>query len=206
MFKDVIIETPRLVLRPFRLDDVEAFHVILSQPEVMQYLPENVMTLDEVRKIVVWYQMTYEKNTPDNIIKWSLAVCLKSGTIPQQAVGHPDLLDSDTCVIGWAGVGPLEFDESQTEIFYGLSSQHWGKGYSTEAAQAVLDYAFGTIGLKRLVGVTKPENVASVKILEKIGMTFEKKLVGLDEKFKNDEGSYFFAKTVRGPSHHGTRT
>ncbi|UCE25376.1 MAG: GNAT family N-acetyltransferase [Candidatus Zixiibacteriota bacterium] len=196
MFKDVIIETPRLLLRPFTLDDIEAFHAILSQPEVMHYLPESVMTIDEVRKIVEWYQMTYERNTPENIIKWTLAVCLKSEGIPQQAVGHPDSTGSDTPVIGWAGVGPLEFDESQTEIFYGLSSEHWGKGYAHEAAQAVLDYAFDTIGLKRLVGVAKPENVASVKILEKIGMVFEKKLVGLDEKFKNDEGSYFYAKTV----------
>ncbi len=201
MFKDVVIETPRLMLRPFTLDDIEAFQRILSQPEVMHYLPESVMTIDEVRKIVEWYQMTYEKNTPENIIKWSLAVCLKAEKMDSRLRGNDRVKGCDDSsessqVIGWAGVGPLEFDESQTEIFYGLSSEHWGKGYSTEAAQAVLDYAFDTIGLKRLVGVTKPENVASVKILERIGMVFEKKLVGLDERFSNDEGSHFYSKTV----------
>lgn len=178
MFKDIQIETPRLILRPFRPEDTGAFHVILSQPEVMHYLPESVMTLDEVRKIVDWYQTCYEKNTPEKIIKWALAVWLKETSE----------------IIGWAGVGPLEFDESQTEMFYGLSSEYWGQGYATEAAEAVVDYAFNVIGLKRLVGVAKPENAASVKILEKIGMSFERKLAGLGEKFKNDEGSHFYAR------------
>ncbi|UCG62074.1 MAG: GNAT family N-acetyltransferase [Candidatus Zixiibacteriota bacterium] len=189
VFKNVQIDTPRLILRPFTLDDIPAFHAILSQPEVMYYLPEGVMTLGEVREIVEWYQMCYEKDTPENIIKWTLAVWLKSDGTPEQTEAHPEL-------IGWAGVGPLEFDESQIEIFYGLARHHWGRGYATEAARAVLDYAFGTIGIKRLVGIANPENAASVKVLEKIGMTFEKKLVGLPEKFANDEGSYFYCKPV----------
>lgn len=182
MFKNVEIETPRLIIRNFKPEDAEAFHSILSQPEVMHYLPENVMTLDEVRGFVDWYQMCYEKNTPEKIIKWTMAVCLKE-------TGE---------VIGWAGVGPFDIDERYTEIFYGLSAEYWGQGYATEAAQAVLDYAFDVIGLKELVGVANPDNIASVRILEKIGMTFEKKLVGLPEKFKSDEGSHFYSKQLSG--------
>lgn len=182
MFKDIQIETPRLILRPFKPGDSGAFHGILSQPEVMHYLPEDVMTLEEVRHIVDWYQTCYDKNTPEKIIKWTLAVVLKETSE----------------IIGWAGVGPLEFDENQTEIFYGLSGKYWGQGYAKEAARAVMEYAFDVIGLKRIVGVAKPENVASVKILEKIGMTFQKKLVGLPEKFSNDEGSHFYSKNLQG--------
>jgi len=179
MFDNIRIETQRLILRNFRLSDVEAFQAILAKDEVMHFLPESVMTIGEVRKIVDWYQDTYVKNTPEKILKWTLAVCLKPSNE----------------IIGWSGVGPLEFDETQTELFYGIDAAYWSHGYATEASRAVLDYAFNTIGLKRIVAVVNPDNIASVRVAQKLGMQFEKTLTGLGEKFQNDEGSGLYSLT-----------
>jgi RimJ/RimL family protein N-acetyltransferase len=60
------------------------------------------------------------------------------------------------------------------DIGYAFLPQHWLRGYATESALAVKEYAKNTIGLKRLVGITDPENHASVRVLEKIGLKFEK--------------------------------
>lgn len=211
MFKNIQLETERLVVATMRLEDDVDFHKILSQPEVMHFLPENVMPIEEVRKIVEWYQKCYEENTPEKIHKWTLGVWLKGDGNPPQAVGHPMSSPEDKMgsrvrgndlkkgndldrgeLIGWAGVGPVEFDESQVELFYGIAKQHWGMGYATEASEAVLDYAFGTIGLKRVVAIVNPKNVGSVKVAEKLGMTVEKTLVGLPKEFANDEGSSLY--------------
>ena len=203
MFKDIQIETERLVVRPLKPQDDVAFQAILSQPEVMQYLPEDVMTLQEVTGIIEWFQTCYERNTPEKIIKWTLGVWLKNSKKPPQSPlsgggkkGKSDKSQTGGELIGWAGVGPLEPDESEIEIAYGIARDHWGQGYATEAAQAVLDYAFDTIGLKRLVAVVDPENMASVKVLENIGMTLEKKLAGLPQEFGHYEGSLFYTKTM----------
>ncbi|MEW6412924.1 MAG: GNAT family N-acetyltransferase [Candidatus Zixiibacteriota bacterium] len=196
MFKDIQIETGRLIIKPFKMEDDIALQKIVSQPEVVHYLPEDVMSLDEVRHILTWFQTCYERNTPDNIIKWTLGVWLKSEALDSGlrrndaeggCVGENELR-----LIGWAGIGPWEPDETEIELFYGFGKEHWGKGFATEAAQAVMDYAFDKIGLKRLIAVANPENIGSVRVLEKIGMKFEKILNGMPQQFSNDEGSHFF--------------
>ena len=195
MFKDVKIETERLIIRPFTTDDAGQWQAVLSQEEVMHYLPEDVMTLQEVEHFIGWFQDCYEKNTPDNIIKWTLAVCFKRKRKDRQVTPRPNGAGPDETigeVIGWAGIGPWEPDPSEVELFYGISKEYWGEGFASEAAQAVMQYAFGTIGLKRLVAVANPENVGSVRVLEKIGMKFEKTLKNLPEEFRNDEGSVFY--------------
>jgi RimJ/RimL family protein N-acetyltransferase len=58
-----------------------------------------------------------------------------------------------------------------------LAHAYWGNGLATEAAQAVMDYGFGTLGLQRIVAVVHPENRASLRVLQKLGMTFERMAV-----------------------------
>ena len=195
MFNNVEIETERLIIKPFRAEDAGQWQAVLSQEEVMQYLPEDVMTLKEVEDLIAWFQGCYEKNTPDNIIKWTLAVCFKRKRKDRQATPRPNEAGPEETigeVIGWAGIGPWEPDPSEVELFYGISREYWGKGFATEAARAVMQYAFGTIGLKRLVAVADPVNAGSVRVLEKIGMKFEKTLENLPEKFRSDEGAVLY--------------
>lgn len=68
----------------------------------------------------------------------------------------------------------MDCKPEDVEIFYGLSNEYWGQGLATEAAKAMLHYGFDIIGLKRIIAVVKPDNIASRKVIEKIGMKFEK--------------------------------
>lgn len=57
------------------------------------------------------------------------------------------------------------------EIGWRLRSQYWGKGYATEGAKAVLKYGFETVGLNEIVSITVPQNIRSIRVMERIGMT-----------------------------------
>jgi len=98
-------------------------------------------------------------------------------------------------VIGSCGLGPLDFSTDETELFYALRKEYWGKGLATEAARAVLKYAFKTIKIERLVAVTMPANVSSVKVIEKLGLRFEKKVTGLSGDFADYEGDLYYTMT-----------
>lgn len=68
--------------------------------------------------------------------------------------------------IGWCGIGGIEYDHNQKEIYYLIGREYWGKDYTKEATVALLDYGFNVMGLKEIIGVCKPENTASKKVLE----------------------------------------
>jgi ribosomal-protein-alanine N-acetyltransferase len=177
VFKNVHIETERLIIRPFSLNDAEALHEIVSQEEVMKYLPEDVMSMEEVQGVLSWLTDCYKKNTPECILKFTLAMVSKH----------------DQMLIGWCGLGPLDFEPEEIEIFYGLSEDQWGKGMATEAARAVLHYGFDTIKLDKIAAVTHAQNVASVRIIEKLGMLYRKKIEKLPEKYRSYEGCLYYS-------------
>lgn len=163
MFRDIHLETPCLVIRPFTLDDLLPFHVILNQEAVMKYLPEDTLSLEEVERILDFVTDCYPRNTPNNIVKFTVAVIDK-------ATGG---------LIGWVGLGPLEFDPARIELYYGLSEACWGRGLATEAGRAMLDFGFRTLALPEIVAVASPENKASVRVLEKLGMKFRRVVCNL---------------------------
>ena len=80
-------------------------------------------------------------------------------------------------VMGDCGLILYAFRGPDVELAFRLGKPYWGKGYATEAAAAWVAHGFVELGLERIVGVTNPENVASQRVLEKVGMRFE----GMDE-------------------------
>lgn len=172
MFKNIQLETERLIIRPFNLSDAKRLHQIVSQKEVMKYLPEDVMSLEEVKKIIAWLIDCYGKNRPDHIVKLTAAVAWKQSKE----------------VVGWCGLGPLEFNPRDIEIYYGLSKEYWGKGIATEAAKAMLHYGFETIRLDKIVAVTDPQNVASKRVIEKIGLIYRRTIESLPTEHSYYEG------------------
>jgi len=82
-------------------------------------------------------------------------------------------------VIGYCGLFFFSDIDGQTEveIGYRLASGAWGKGYATEAAKAVHDYAFTVLGIKRLIAMIDPSNLASIHVAKKIGMLYEKEVM-----------------------------
>jgi ribosomal-protein-alanine N-acetyltransferase len=79
-------------------------------------------------------------------------------------------------VIGYCGLFffPDVGGQPEIEIGYRFARSAWGQGYATEAALAVRDYAFTTLGIKRLIAMVDPSNVASIRVVEKTGMHYEK--------------------------------
>jgi ribosomal-protein-alanine N-acetyltransferase len=84
-------------------------------------------------------------------------------------------------LIGFSGFWRFH-DPPQLELVYGISSAHWSKGFASEAAQAVMSYGFEQLSFERIEASTDAPNVASVKVMEKLGMSFWKREMsnGLD--------------------------
>jgi ribosomal-protein-alanine N-acetyltransferase len=89
-------------------------------------------------------------------------------------------------IIGWCGLDQRDASKAHPVLFYLLQAAHWGQGLATEAARAVLDYAFGELALIRVDAAAAADNAASVRVLEKIGM----RRLGRDE-----EGGHAFSLT-----------
>ena len=160
-----IIETERLILRPFNMDDAEAVYEFNSNTEVIKYTGGELLnSLERAKEIIndVWYS-DYEKYG-----------------YGRYAVVHK----ADNKVIGFSGLKYLpEFDE--TDIGYRFLPEYWGKGIGTEASKPFIKYGFEDLRLKRIIGIAMPENIGSCKILEKIGLKFYK----VDE-YDGDGGNY----------------
>ncbi len=152
----VIIETKRLLLRKFTTADAPLIYRLNADPEVTRY------TLDPVRDIEHAQEVLEKSILPQYTLynhgRW--AVHIKS-----------DYENMDTGFIGWCG---LKFrpELNETDLGYRFIKSSWGKGYATEAAYASLKYGFYNIGLQRIVGRALPENTASIRVLEKCGMTY----------------------------------
>jgi ribosomal-protein-alanine N-acetyltransferase len=180
LFRGIEIGTERIKIRPLSMGDAEDLHAIVSQERVVEFLPEDVLSREETEQILGWLIECYDRNTPERILKFTAAVTLR---------------ETDR-LIGWCGLGPLDFDESEIELYFGVSPEHWGKGIATEAGASMLAYGFRCLGLDRIVAVVRPENVASKRVLEKLGMNQRRTVSGLRPEHAFYEGSLYFDSTA----------
>jgi len=150
-----IAETDRLILRHFHVIDVDAIMSVFGDAEVMRY-GSGVQTPEWVAK---WIRGCLE----DYHAKWGFGLWA--------------VVEKRTrCVIGYCGLSRFADvgGQPETEIGYRLARVHWGKGFATEAAVAVRDYAFDHLSLKRLIAIIDPQNDASIRVATKLGMRYEK--------------------------------
>jgi ribosomal-protein-alanine N-acetyltransferase len=87
----------------------------------------------------------------------------------------PVIHRDDAELIGFCGFG--DGFAPDVEIGWRLRPEYWGRGLATEAARAVMDYGFHTWGFPRLISVAQPANLASIRVMEKLGMTYERSFV-----------------------------
>jgi RimJ/RimL family protein N-acetyltransferase len=150
------IETARLILRRWRPDDVEPFAAMNADPRVMEFF-RAVLTPAETKTMVAWIERRIEC---DGFGLW--ATELKSAKAFIGFIGlsaASDSLPFSPCVeIGWR----LAFD-------------YWGRGYAQEGARAAMAFGFDTVGLKEIVSFTTVQNVRSRHVMERIGMTYDRK-------------------------------
>ena len=155
-----ILETERLVLRQVSIEDAETILTLLNEPSFIRNIGDReVRTLDDARKYILDRLVaSYEK--------YGFGMYL----VEVKETGAP---------AGLCGLVRRDGLED-VDIGYALLSQYWSKGYATESAVAVKEYAKNTIGLRRLVAITDPRNHGSIRVLQKIGLVFEK-MVRLSE-------------------------
>lgn len=151
----MIFETARLIVRPWRVEDAEEAFAIYSDADVMRYLGSGSAHPD-LAYTRSWIERIAARNAsfPPGLGLW--AVFLKGNGPP---IGSVLLLPLDG--------GP------EIEVGYHLGKPWWGQGYATELASACVRYGFEELGLQRIAGVTFPENVASQRVLTKVGLRHE---------------------------------
>jgi [ribosomal protein S5]-alanine N-acetyltransferase len=153
-----ITETPRLILREFTLADAEDLFRIYSDKETMRF---QVVPGDYSAEVERYYLGRHieEYYKTHGFGLW--AVILKENN---RLIGRCGLLRQ-----------PLE-DGEVTEVSYLIEREFWNQGYASEAASAVLKLGFEKYNFQRLVAFIAPENTASIRVAEKIGMQFERKV------------------------------
>jgi RimJ/RimL family protein N-acetyltransferase len=155
-----ILETSRLILRHPVLADLDSLFALYCDPDVSKYIPDAPRNYEETREELEWHMNGHPKRPELGL--WA--------TIHKET----------GMFIGRCGLLPWTIDgQNEVEVAYLISKAYWGQGLGTEAAQAILDYGFEKLNLSRLICLIDKENLASIKVAEKIGMTFEKE--GKDE-------------------------
>jgi len=176
--KEMRIETVRLVIKPYKEENLVECFKLMQNRELFKYLDMDVMPSEDYKGLFNWLIDSYELGFNEDF-KYSFNITLKEcGT-------H----------IGWCGIGGVEFEHNQKEIFYLIGREYWGNGYAKEASVALLDYGFNIIGVNEIVGLCKPENIASKKVIENMGLKFRYMVEGLPEEFDFYNGEPFYSLT-----------
>ena len=152
----VTIESERLLLRTMVWEDVDPFLEIFSDPKVMESFGGRLFDRSQME---AWVGRNLKHQAKHGYGLFSA------------------ILKSEDRLIGDCGLENMDVAGSpEVELGYDFHSDYWGRGYATEAAIAVRDFAWHNLGLTRLISLIRPSNVASCRVAEKVGMTREREL------------------------------
>ncbi|MBK7811423.1 MAG: GNAT family N-acetyltransferase [Saprospiraceae bacterium] len=145
-----ILETERLYLREMTIDDAENAYFLNLDPEVLRFTgDEPFESIEKARSFLE----NYDHYRKYGFGRWAM------------------ILKSTHEFIGFCGLKYTE-EENEFDIGFRLLKNHWNKGYATEAAKACLDLGFSKFDMKEIVGRVMKENMASIRVLEKLGLRF----------------------------------
>jgi RimJ/RimL family protein N-acetyltransferase len=145
------LETERLRLRRWRLDDLALFAALNADPQVVEHLPA-ALSREESAALASRIEAQFEQH---GFGLWAVEV---RGVAP---------------FAGFIGLAVPRFEARFTpcvEIGWRLAAAHWGRGYATEGARAALAFGFEALRLEEIVSFTVPANLRSRRVMEKIGM------------------------------------
>lgn len=147
-----MLETNRLIMRPHLLTDAQDMMILNQDPDVIRYTGDvGFKTLEDSHKVIS------ERLIPQfNLHKMGrFHTSLKDGTF-----------------IGWCG---LRFfpEQDEVDLGYRFMKKFWGQGFATESSKRCLEYGFQELKLKRIIAKAMPENIPSIKVIQKLGMTFK---------------------------------
>jgi len=169
-----VLNTGRMRLRPISTGDVDALHTLWTDPDVRRYL---------------WDDRIIPRETVEQIVAQSLT------TFDTDGFGYfaLELQDRADELIGFCGHRRADI-EGQIELLYGIHPTYWGEGLVAEAAREVLRFGFESCAFDRVIAATDTPNQQSVRVLQKLGMTFQcrREFHGLDTVFYSMTRSEFF--------------
>ena len=144
------IVTERLRMRPFTHDDAEAgFAALWSDPEIGRWIGGAHGDLAQTRELIDAHLRNQERH---GFSQWAV----------EEREGG--------ALVGEVGLQPLEHLGPEIEIGWVIARRAWGRGYATEAARAWLDVAFGPLGLDAVLATVLPQNAASHRVAQRLGM------------------------------------
>ena len=145
-----MLETARLILRRMDERDVDRIYRMRSDAEVMRFIREP----QSFNESINWLKLVSSR--------WE-----------NEKIGFCALFEkSSEEFIGWCGIWTLK-ETSELEIGYAIAKEFWGKGFAAEAAFEFLRYAFEDLKYDKIVAVATPENTASRRVMEKLGMQYD---------------------------------
>jgi RimJ/RimL family protein N-acetyltransferase len=154
------IETQRLILREFQRNDVEQLAPILSNVRVMEFSPAGILTTLQTQEKVDGFIASYKVY---GFGKWAV------------------IFKETNELIGYCGIAVEKVDRVyEREIGYRLNPDFWGSGLATEASSAAIQYGFEQLKLPYILGIVESANLASVRVLEKLGMRYERTTIFYD--------------------------
>ena len=148
-------ETERLQHRAFEVSDAAAFFALNSNPEVMRYTGEPLIPSLQAAKDAIAGYSDFE------VVGYGRWACVLKAT---------------GAVIGFCGLKYLP-DLDAVDIGYRFFPDYWGHGIATEACTACLEFGFAELKLKEIIGLAMPENLGSIRVMEKCGMRFHRNFV-----------------------------
>ena len=154
---NLFIETERLLIRPFRMEDIEPSFTMNLDAEVSKYTGDGgIVSKKEIeRRIVENVFGDYEKYGFGR-----LAVELKG----------------ENRFIGFTGLKYLD-DMDEVDLGYRFMKEYWGKGIATESGKACVNLGFNNLGLTKIIAMVLPENAGSIHVLEKLNFKYEKEII-----------------------------
>jgi RimJ/RimL family protein N-acetyltransferase len=145
------LRTDRLILRELTHDDTLALAQILGDAEVMRHSVRGVMSEHSTGEFIDWCRHSYREH----------------GFGPMAVIDK-----SSSTLAGFCGLNAERVDDAdEIEIGYRLGTAFWGRGLGTEAAQVTLNHAFNRLGINSVIAIVEPTNVASVKVIQKLGFS-----------------------------------
>jgi [ribosomal protein S5]-alanine N-acetyltransferase len=145
----VYLETPRFTIRQWKPDDAEKLWMIMADPRVHQYTGDKPWTLERTTKYI---QLMLEKDFRTLDVFHGACV-----------------LKSNFEIVGFTGLNP--YLPKQPELEWQFGVPYWGNGYATEIGKAVIEAAFASTNIERIFGMVNPQNTASMRVMDKLGMT-----------------------------------
>ena len=150
----MILETERLLLRPFEPDDLDAVAAIHADPEVMRFMG-GVMTREQAAAWIERHRRAFEESR----------------------LGRLAIVERESReVVGRSGLAMFDLPTPEVELGWTVRRDLWGRGYATEASRATLRLA-AELRLARVVSVIRPDNTASLRVAEKLGARHEQDVV-----------------------------